>query len=106
MDRAGAERLEASDVGLLSKPYSFAQSQVIGVEVVEVDVELEFVLDDLAAGGADREMDVAAGGAQDFEQANGVDRAASAGDAEDDGERHVWRLLAVSDDVSQTANSG
>ena len=57
-------------------------SKLFEVEVVEVDVEAELLADHVAAGGADREMHVAAGGAQHLQQPHGVDRAAGAGDAD------------------------
>ena len=48
-------------------------------------LSFQLLADDVAAGGADREMDVAAGRTEDVEQSHGVDRAAGAGDAKDDG---------------------
>src|SRR4051794_40142072 len=59
--------------------------QLFGIKAVEVDLELQLVLKNIAAGGADREMHIAARGLQDFEQADRVDRSASACDANDDG---------------------
>ncbi len=58
------------------------------VEIVEVDGEVQLLANHVAAGGADREMHVAARCAQHFEQPHGVDRAAGAGDADEDGMVH------------------
>ena len=52
----------------------------------------ELLANHVAAGRADRQMHVAAGGAQHLQQPHGVDRAAGAGDAENDGMIHVDKL--------------
>jgi hypothetical protein len=55
----------------------------------EIDVELQLVLENVAARGADCEMDVAIGGAKYFQQTNSINGAASACDADNDRMGHA-----------------
>ena len=57
-------------------------------EIIEVDVEVKFVAKYIAPRWANRKMHVAAGGEQHIEQSHGIDRAAGAGDADNDGDVH------------------
>ena len=58
------------------------------VEVVQVDGQVEFLLEHGLGGGADDQVDVAAGGGEDLQQPHGIGHAAGPGDGNDDVSLH------------------
>ena len=59
-------------------------SRLSRLELLEIDVQAQLLAQARLAGRADRELHVAAGGHQHVQQPHGVNRAAGAGDGQDD----------------------
>ena len=82
-----AARMPASERSMsqLGSPGSVRRrAAAAGAEILQVDRQIQFLLEHGLRGGADRQMDVAAGGDQHFQQPHGIGHAAGAGDRKDE----------------------